>query len=54
MTAIVIWVIGIMFTWGVLFGHEDEEVGWKIGGAIIAISLWPLFLGLVWKEKPDD
>ena len=29
MAAIVIWVIGIMFTWGVLFGYEDEEVGWK-------------------------
>ena len=47
MTAIVIWVIGWLFTMGLSWEDEFEGQGFRLNviDGIIALGLWPVLLG---------
>lgn len=49
-----LWVIGYLFTLGIMYENmNNDTVGWKIicGAIIITLVIWPMFLGVAWKES---
>jgi len=54
-----LWVIGVLFTWGLCIVDEEDDIPWyqELGMSLVLIALWPIFLGVLvghkLKGKPD-
>ena len=50
-----IWLIGILFTWGLTIGEDDDDgLGYSIKLALCVTFLWPIILGVFVATKLKD